>query len=418
MPVSSDLVVALMHAAGEPGSLTPAAVAAWTIEPGVAIPLFVAAGLYTVGVVRLWRAGGRGAGIRVWQASCFGAGCAAVVAALMSPIDTISTELSSAHMVQHELLMIVAAPLLVAGVPLVAMLCALPQPIRGPIARTMRTRWLSVAWAVLSAPATVWILHAIALWTWHIPVFYEAALRSEAVHALEHACFFGTAALFWWGITRGRYGRIGYGAAVIYVFATALHSGMLGAALTVSPSVWYPIYAATTPAWGMTPLEDQQLAGLIMWVPAGLVFTAVGLLYFAAWLKESEKRSRFGRAAAAACVLIVAGAMMQACGPDVSAEAAAMTGGDPDRGRDAIARYGCDTCHTIPGVRTARGRVGPPLDGIASRVYIAGHLPNTPENLQDWIQHPHAHDPQTVMPETGITARDTRDVAAYLYTLR
>jgi cytochrome c2 len=98
--------------------------------------------------------------------------------------------------------------------------------------------------------------------------------------------------------------------------------------------------------------------------------------------------------------------------------AAAMTGGDPDRGRDAIPRYGCDTCHTIPGIRTARGLVGPPLAQIAVRVYLAGQLPNTPANMQMWIRHPHGVEPRTVMPETGVTETDGRDIAAYLYTLR
>jgi cytochrome c len=95
-----------------------------------------------------------------------------------------------------------------------------------------------------------------------------------------------------------------------------------------------------------------------------------------------------------------------------------MTGGDPALGRAAIARYGCDTCHTIPGVRTARGLVGPPLTSMASRVYLAGRLPNTPENMQTWIQRPHGVDPDTAMPETGVTQADARNIAAYLYTLR
>lgn len=103
---------------------------------------------------------------------------------------------------------------------------------------------------------------------------------------------------------------------------------------------------------------------------------------------------------------------------EVYRSAAAMTGGDPQRGRDAISRYGCDTCHTIPGVRTARARVGPPLTSIAERVYLAGHLPNTPDNMQKWIRQPHQLEPHTAMPDTGVTEADARDIAAYLYTLR
>jgi hypothetical protein len=281
----------------------------------------------------------------------------------------------------------------------------------------------------------VWLLHAVALWIWHVPSLYEAALERESIHALEHACFFVTAALFWWGLTRGRYGRLGYGAAVVYVFATAMHSGLLGAALTVSPRLWYPIYARSTSAWGLSPIEDQQLAGLIMWIPAGVIFAGVGLAFFAAWLNESGRRARFnadpplharrsfsnrthsGRGIPLA-LLLCAAALATGCQRDFTREAAAMTGGDPSRGRAEINKYGCDTCHTIPGVRTATGRVGPPLQGVASRVYLAGHVPNTPGNMQDWIRYPHRHDSLTVMPETGVSEQDGRDLAAFLYTLR
>ena len=417
MPVSSDaLLFALMHP--EVGGSAPAVAArAWTVEPGVLVPLVLGALMYAIGVRRLWASGRIGAGVRQWQVACFAAGCAAVVAALMSPIDAVSTELAAVHMVQHELLMIVAAPLLVAGLPFVAFLFALPAAGRRRVIRWGRTRWIAGVWSALTAPALVWLLHAAALWVWHLPALYDAALRSEALHAAEHASFFITAALFWWGIGGGRYGRLKYGAAVVYVFATALHSSVLGAAMAIAPSAWYRAYAATTAAWGLTPLEDQQLAGLIMWVPAGLVFTAVGLLFFAAWLRESERRSRFARAVSAVAIAVTACAA-GSCTGDVSAQVSAMTGGDPDLGPAAINRYGCGTCHTIPGIPSARGKVGPPLGGVASRVYLAGRLPNTPANMQEWIRHPHAHDPETVMPETGIPAQQARNVAAYLYTLR
>ena len=98
--------------------------------------------------------------------------------------------------------------------------------------------------------------------------------------------------------------------------------------------------------------------------------------------------------------------------------AAALTGGNPRAGRQAIRRYGYQTCHTIPGVAGARGMVGPPLDTIGDRYVIAGELPNTPENLMHWIQHPHQIEPHTMMPEMGVSEQDSRDIAAYLYSLR
>ena len=123
--------------------------------------------------------------------------------------------------------------------------------------------------AALTGPLAVFLLHAIAIWAWHIPRLYEAALHNDGIHALEHVSFVVTAALFWWGMVHGRYGRIGYGVAVLYVFLTAVHSSILGALMTVAPGVWYPAYTAAASAWHLDPLEDQQLAGLLMWVPSG-----------------------------------------------------------------------------------------------------------------------------------------------------
>jgi cytochrome c oxidase assembly factor CtaG len=128
---------------------------------------------------------------------------------------------------------------------------------------------------------------------WHVPALYDAAVEHESIHALQHAMFVGTSALFWWGLIYGRYGRVGYGAAVFYVFTTVVHTGILGAAMTFSGIPLYPVYAAPAAARGIDVLEDQQLAGLIMWIPAGIVLTLFGLALFAAWLGEAERRSRF-----------------------------------------------------------------------------------------------------------------------------
>jgi cytochrome c oxidase assembly factor CtaG len=140
----------------------------------------------------------------------------------------------------------------------------------------------------------VFFLHAIALWIWHLPALYEAALGNDGIHALQHLSFVLTAALFWWGMVHGRYGRIGYGAAVLYVFLTAVHSSVLGALLAVAPSVWYPSYATSATQWNVDALVDQQLAGLLMWVPSGVIFIVFGLAMMAAWLGESERRAKLG----------------------------------------------------------------------------------------------------------------------------
>ena len=96
-------------------------------------------------------------------------------------------------------------------------------------------------------------------------------------------------------------------------------------------------------------------------------------------------------------------------------EVLATTGGDPGRGEVAIAKYGCGSCHVIPGIRRARGKVGPPLSDYAERSYIAGRSPNTPNNLVAWIRRPDSVEPGTVMPALGVSRQEARDISAYLY---
>jgi putative membrane protein len=248
-------------------------------------------GLYAAGVVRVWRNAGYGRGVRPFEALAFATGWLALLAALSPPLDDWSERWLAAHMVQHELLMIVAAPLIAAGAPLLGILWAMPSRVRHTLAATVQRTPLPVLWRAITAPSSAFLLYGLALWVWHAPPLYDQALEHEAVHVIQHLCFFGTAGLFWWGIMHGRRGRTGYGAAVVYLFVTAVHGGVLGALLTVSPRVWYAPYLHHHPA-GLTPLEDQQLAGLLMWVPAGLAFAAGALFLFAAWLRQSDRLSR------------------------------------------------------------------------------------------------------------------------------
>jgi cytochrome c oxidase assembly factor CtaG len=124
---------------------------------------------------------------------------------------------------------------------------------------------------------------------WHVPSLFEAVLHNELVHTVQHLSFLLSALLFWWALIHAR-GWMGYGAAVLYVFTTSIHSGLLGALLTFSQTVWYPSYIGLTSSWGLTPIEDQQLGGLIMWIPAGVLYAIAGLALLAGWLRESEAR--------------------------------------------------------------------------------------------------------------------------------
>jgi len=254
--------------------------------------LILIIGVYTAGVIRLWRSAGYGRGVRPFEALSFAAGWCSLIVALSSPLDEWSEQWLAAHMVQHELLMVVAAPLLAVSGPLVGILWSLPSRLRHILVNAVQRAPVPVVWRAITMPAVAFVLYGLALWVWHVPALYDEALEHEGIHAVQHLCFFVTAALFWWGIVHGRQGRLGYGAGVVYLFVTAVHGGALGALLTVSPRVWYAPYLAHHPT-GLTALEDQQLAGLLMWIPAGLAFVAGALFLVAAWLRQSDRLSRF-----------------------------------------------------------------------------------------------------------------------------
>jgi putative membrane protein len=214
----------------------------------------------------------------------------ALFVALVSPLHPWGRVLFSAHMTQHEVLMLIAAPLLVLGRPMAAFLWALPREWSHRVAGWSNGRAWRGVWGLVSNAFVAWVIHAVVLWVWHVPALFEATVDSEWVHALQHGSFLGSALLFWWAVMHGRQRAMGYGVAVLYMFTTAIHSGLLGALLTFGRTVWYPSYSETTWTWGLSPVEDQQLGGLIMWVPACLVYVLAALLLFAGWLAESERR--------------------------------------------------------------------------------------------------------------------------------
>lgn len=247
----------------------------WTFEPWVVGCLLVAAFLYCAGARNLWRKAGIGRGLKVWQAAMFAAGWLTLCAALISPLDALGSRLFSVHMVQHELLMIVAAPLFVLARPLEAWTWGLAPAWRSPVSRIAHRSPLQRAWTALTMPVSAWAIHAAALWIWHVPALFNAALSSDGLHALQHASFLASALLFWWAVL-GKAGGRNPALAIALLFTTMLHTGALGALLTFSPSQWYGGYDRTS-AYGLDAMEDQQLGGLIMWIPGGVAYLAAGL---------------------------------------------------------------------------------------------------------------------------------------------
>ncbi|MGH7719282.1 MAG: cytochrome c oxidase assembly protein [Gemmatimonadaceae bacterium] len=267
----------------------------WTFDPAVIVLLAVGASAYARGMHVLWRRGAPGGGgrrgVRRWQATAMAAGLGSLAVALISPLDALAEALLSAHMVQHLLLMLVAAPLLAAARPLQAVLWALPAAERLTVGRWWnRSTGVRTTARALTHPLVAWTLHSLALWVWHAPGPYDAAVRHDALHALEHASFFGTAMLFWWPIMDAAHHRPATaGLQALSVFTVAMQSTVLGALLTLSHATWYTAHLATTGPWGLSPAEDQQLAGAIMWVPgSGAYLFAVAILA-RRWLRTPSR---------------------------------------------------------------------------------------------------------------------------------
>ncbi len=267
----------------EPGGVF----AAWTFDPVVVVSLLLAAWAYGHGVHRLWTKG-RGRGVSFAQAIAFSGGLVALAVALVSPVAALGHTLFAAHMVQHLILVLVAAPLLVFGAPFLPCSLALPHTWRRDLHALGRTPKAAAVWAVLTGPLLVWIIHVCALWVWHLPALYEAALRDQVLHVVEHLSFFLTALLFWSLIISFGRPRMPYPARLGYVFVTALQSGGLGAILTFASVPLYSVHAAGARAWGLSALQDQQLAGVIMWIPAGLVYLASMSLLFIRWMRSMD----------------------------------------------------------------------------------------------------------------------------------
>jgi putative membrane protein len=294
IPVAAAAFVALVHAesawAHEDTGSVAAGPSSWD---GAIMLLLVTAGMmYLLGTLELNR---RGARVRTVERSAFWIGWLSMFAAVSPPFDAAAASAFSSHMAQHELLMLIGAPLMIVGRPILPWLWALPAWTRPAVTIGLQSGLLSGLWRWLTLPALAWAVHGAVVWLWHLPGLYQAALESEAIHAVQHATFVGTAVLFWWGLIYGRYGRAAYGASALFVFVTMVHTGALGALFAFSTSPYYPVYSARASAAGIDPVTDQQLAGLYMWIPSGMVLTVFGLALMLAWISESERRSPGGR---------------------------------------------------------------------------------------------------------------------------
>jgi putative membrane protein len=255
----------------------------WTFEPFLLATLVLAALVHRRGRARLGR---RIAGPREkWRAVAFYGGLVILAASLMSPLDSLAHTLFSGHMAQHLLLMVVAAPLLVYARPTAALVAGLPEGGRDLV----RQSDLRGTLRALRNPLGVWIIGAVALWAWHMPALYEAALAHEPLHVLEHASFFGAAVLFWSVVlSSGTRRGVPRPIAIVLVFASGVQSSALGAVLLFASTPLYDVHAEGARVWDVSPLSDQQLAGALMWSPPALLYIVVMGWLLVRWFAEMD----------------------------------------------------------------------------------------------------------------------------------
>lgn len=254
----------------------------WYFDPEPTVVLLTMTTLYLIGSRRL-ALEAPNAAYPTWRKVAYLSGIASLVLALLSPIAAYGERLFFIHMIQHMLLLMIAPPLLLLGAPMLPMLWALPRGWRRRLTRLIKPGSpLQRAGNALTTPWVAVMLYVATVAIWHLPKFYDAAQGRTLAHDIEHLMFFGTAMLYWWPVVhpaRGRR-RLSFGFAVPYLVPPFAEGTLIGIYLTFLGQPIYETYQFTDQPWGFSALSDQQLAGLLMWVPGGMLFLVplIGIL--------------------------------------------------------------------------------------------------------------------------------------------
>src|SRR6202162_4101397 len=277
----------------------------WPIEPWVLLGIEVTAILYLWGarnrvVPSPARGGGQGGGWGPsrWRAVAFWSGLGTILLALDTPIEALARQLCWAHMTQHLLLIMVAAPLLVVGAPWMQIWRGLPLSIRRPLARTAvrhpALAGLRRAFAWSSAPVGAFVLSTANLWFWHWPSAYDLTLRNHTVHHLEHGLFLGLGILFWAQVIDQHpfHARLSQFNRVVYVFSGTITSCALAAVLAFATAPFYSYAALPSRPGGISALTDQQFGAGIMWVPGSITYSIVFIACLYLWFREEDALGR------------------------------------------------------------------------------------------------------------------------------
>ena len=278
----------------------------WELAPYILIPLAAILGAYLLG---RWRLAHRSKYqvVPFGRTLLFAGGFLALTLALVSPIDVYAGDLFFMHMIQHLLLMMVATPLLLLAGPVAVFLWALPEAIRYPLGKALsRNGVLRRVLMGVTVPVIAWLLYVAVIWVWHVPVVYDEALGREGVHIVEHLAMFGAAVFFWWPVIGPAPIRshFPYPLRLLYLFLALFQNIVLGAILTFADSPVYAHYEDAPDHWGLGADQDQQLGGVLMWIPGAMMyFTALAVLFYiwvaqeerriARWAVDEEKRRRY-----------------------------------------------------------------------------------------------------------------------------
>lgn len=278
----------LAHGAEAPTPSFPSVLLEWRFDPTAIVPLVLVAALYAWAVRRVDAAhpGNRHPAHRTWL---FMAGLVAIAVALTSPIEAYEGLLFSVHMIQHMLLELVAAPLLLAGAPITLALRVSSPRVRRGLLAVLQSRVVHV----ISFPVIAWVLFAAVNWGWHFSTLYDQALENELLHYFQHATFLGAALLFWWpaiGADPSPW-RLPHPMRLFYLFLAMPQNSFLGVALLQTSTVLYPHYVTNGRTWGPSPLEDQHLGGVLMWVMGDMAFLAGMAVVVALWVRHEERRT-------------------------------------------------------------------------------------------------------------------------------
>ncbi|KZY52481.1 MULTISPECIES: cytochrome c oxidase assembly protein [Sulfitobacter] len=259
----------------------------WSLPPSVILPLASVVALYSRGVLLAWTKAGLGRGVRTWQTGSFCIGILALIAALVWPLDALGESLFAAHMGQHIVLMGLAAPFLVLGHPVPTMMRTLPRTWQRGLASLASSEAWRTGWNWLTATSIASLQQLVVFILWHAPPAIAVSLENDLVHSIMHGSIFASALVFWTAITRKH--SSGPGAGVLGLLITFKFSLITGALLAFAPEAFYTSYGIRSMAWGLSPLEDQQLAGLLMMTVGSMMYVVATVILVGVWLGVSEK---------------------------------------------------------------------------------------------------------------------------------